>query len=258
MPTIVDTPPYDPGFFSCLATVLGALDAYERGAAGDGLRIQLSRGRYFDRSRGGNWWEYHFAPVRIGRQDGPDVPLGNHAALAFDAIVWDRRRAHDVLARHVRVAADVQQAVAQFRAQHLAGRPVVGVHFRGTDKPAELTSVVSYEEAIGRAQVELAQRGAGAVVFAASDERDFIAACQRAFGRRCVSTPAVRSRRGGPAVHVTTRNGFAAGREALIDCLLLAACDVLVRTSSNLGQFAGYFSPDMPVFKLNRSTFETE
>ena len=92
MPTVVDTPPYNPGFFSCMATVLGALDAYERGTAGDGLRVDLSRGRYVDRARGGNWW-MSLRPLRIGRQDGPDVPLGNHAALAFDAMVWERRRA---------------------------------------------------------------------------------------------------------------------------------------------------------------------
>jgi hypothetical protein len=256
MPTIVDTPPYDPGFFSCLATVLGALDAFERGAIGDGLRVTLGAGRYFDRARGPNWWEYHFEPLRLGRADGPEVALRGHAALAFGAIVYPRRKAHGLLRRHVRVRADVRAAVAAFWRQRIAGRPAAGVHFRGTDKVGELVSAVSYEQVIQRVRAELSRLGAAARLFVASDEQDFVVACTRAFGERCVFTGAERSRRGGPAVHVVARDPFRAGREALVDCLLLARCNVLVRTSSNLGQFAGYFSPAMPVIKLNRSTFE--
>jgi len=242
-----------------MATVLGALDAYERGAAGDGLRVDMNRGRYLDRSRGGNWWAYHFAPLRIGRQDGPDVSINNHAPLAYAAAVYDRRHAHALLARYVTLCDEVRETIEQFRARHFVGRPVVGLHFRGTDKPGELLNVVTYEQAIDRARLELDQLGPEAVIFVASDEQDFMLQCVQTFSPRCVWADADRSSRGGTPLHYAPRDPFRHGREALIDCLLLAESNVLVRTSSNLGAFAGFFSsPDTRVIKLNRSHFESE
>lgn len=264
---VVDVPFYDPGLFSFMATIVGAVDAYERGTlVASGLRVSFDKGRWLDESRGSNWWEYHMEPVCLGRQDGPVRHMSSrkmaHAELAFSAIVLDRNIAAPLVRRHIRPRAHVLEEVAAFRMARLQGRHVVGVHYRGTDKPVELQTVASYVDVLDAVSAEVAAAASRAArdvaVFVASDEEDFVAACRGRFPGMCVHTAATRSTLGGPAVHRSMTRPYDAAREALVDCLLLAGSDVLVRTSSNLGQFAGFFSPGMRVTRLNRSNFEKE
>ena len=56
----------------------------------------------------------------------------------------------------------------------------------------------------------------------------------------------------GTPIDVIQGDNWNKGRDAVLDCLLLSRCDVLVRTASNLGLCAAFFNPRLPVVLLNR------
>ena len=56
----------------------------------------------------------------------------------------------------------------------------------------------------------------------------------------------------GTPIDVIQGDNWNKGRDAVLDCLLLSRCDVLVRTASNLSLCAGFFNPRLPVVLLNR------
>lgn len=47
------------------------------------------------------------------------------------------------------------------------------------------------------------------------------------------------------------RGSYSAGETALIDCVLLSRCNLLIKTSSNLSLASTYFNPEIRVIELN-------
>ena len=71
----------------------------------------------------------------------------------------------------------------------------------------------------------------------------------RAGGARAGGADAGGERGGGPVDDLEA--GYRAGREVLLDTLLLARCDYLLKAASSVGEFATYFSP-----RLARDSFD--
>ena len=61
-----------------------------------------------------------------------------------------------------------------------------------------------------------------------------------------------RSSDGRPIDVVNEDRNHKKGVDAVIDCILLSRCQVLIRTSSNLSLCSTLFAPEMPVILLNR------
>jgi hypothetical protein len=59
--------PMNSGFFAVFNSVLGTLDAYEKGIYA-GLEINLNTGLYLDPHKGTNWWTYFFEPIYLGEK----------------------------------------------------------------------------------------------------------------------------------------------------------------------------------------------
>ena len=161
-----------------------------------------------------NMWEYYFEPVSSVRLDDARLAqrscqlrsremwylhhnssasvfayaYGIHASKAarFDGEWFDanRRRAHAVIARHVRVLPHISAQVDAFW-RRLPRGPVIGLHVRGTDKKTggpivRPAAYVPYVEAF------LKLRPA-ASVFLATDSAPFIDVLRERFGARLSS-----------------------------------------------------------------------
>lgn len=260
------------GFFSVFTTVLGALDALQAGEIDGALTVKLERGLYLDRRRGPDWWLYYFAPLMAGdaRKGGSGTRVLNDtetADFARRGLRLSRECAHRLIAAHIAIKPKIHSIVRTFSERHFGTRPVVAVHYRGTDKIRSLSRAdgrsniapstdKSYRAVFDAVRSVLADYP-NAVVFGASDETEFITAGE-ALSRRWkipfVATRSQRSSRGGPGVHVSRRvRAFDAGLEALVDCLLLASARHLVRTSSNVSHCATYFAPRMPVTLIRQA-----
>lgn len=254
----LDSPAYvgGAGFFHNFNIVLGCLDLYDRN---DNLLLTIdfdTSGLYYEASHGTNWWSYYFEdthyplikkqvkkPVLKRFNDGEKGELGNTIHYSMS-----RLRAHDLIEKYIHVKKEILEEVEAFYHKQLEGAFVIGVHYRGTDKWTE-AQVVSYEAVLAKID-ELLVEHPEAKIFVATDEPVFLEKISLYYGEKVCHINAQKI--AGYPVHYYSSECFLKGREALMDCLLLAKSDILVRTNSNLSSVSAFFNPRMQVINLNR------
>jgi hypothetical protein len=207
--------------------------------------------QYRDPGRSRNWLAYFFdvEPVRkpdfvirdlrqlhLGRGEIPTIEKG--AALR---------------AKYLPVRSEITQKVESFAAANMAGRNVLGVHFRGTDKTLEAPRVERevVTQTIGRFLQNYLHIDC---LFVASDEASFIPYIRDAFP----ALPVVSHEdmfRSDSIQNLYQQDlgegNYHKGEEALINCLLLSRCSALIRTTSFLSAWASIFNPALPIVLLN-------
>ncbi len=271
------------GFFSEFQSVLGAL-AFAEAHGAAAVRVDFQSPLYVDRARGQNWWTYYFreALMAVGagapstrdvRLDGVVTKYGRYGGFAdlvqgktpyFYPVTFgiDRIELHRLLARYIALRDEICEAVARFKSAHFnAGTFVVGMHYRGTDMTSAQnwkgrlthyrTAPVPYRiyaDEVRRVVEKAAPRAFQ--VFVATDESDCLDFMQREFGDSVIGVgDAPRARAGGQAVHLDRAlpvSGYEKGKSALVDSLLLASTDYLVKGRSNLSDASLVFSPSLP------------
>lgn len=141
------------------------------------------------------------------------------------------------------LAEDIATALRKNTAALFGESFPIGLHYRGTDKSVEAPRVPA-EVAIESARRALqAARAAGErepVLFVASDEQAFVTEIKtRLSGERVVCLDGALRSAAGSALH---KAGISAGarlaQEAMLDCLLLGQCRVLIKTASMLSAWS--------------------
>jgi len=244
------------GMFHNFNIVLGCLELLESNSS---LSLQIDfkqKGLYYEPALGPNWWSYYFEtsyfppqlqiskrPVIKTLKDMEKAELGN--AIHF---YGSKDLAHLLITKYLRVRPEIIAEVEAFSQTHFIGKQVIGVHFRGSDKWLE-TNPVSYEQATFAVK-QVVEAMEDCVIFVATDEQGFLDAMVQVFGSKVVFTASERSENQQP-LHYFTATPYKQGKEALVDCLLLAKSSTLIRTNSNLSAVSAFFNPTMQVINLN-------
>lgn len=249
--------PYEPGLFSAFATVLGLLEYHERWAhCYSGVVVDFgTSGLYYERPAGPNWWAYYFEPIGSlpGRDADRAVVTGDQHFYFATRVErrMSRKRAFELIRRHVRLLPFLREQVDSLVRDKFEGCFVVGVHYRGTDKFLDAPRVPYSTAAEAVSNAMLPAGRVPSKVYVATDEQGFLDYMRERFPDRVVCLAMHRSVDGTP-IDVIQGDNWNKGRDAVLDCLLLSRCDVLVRTASNLSLCAGFFNPRLPVVLLNR------
>lgn len=250
----------DAGLFSIYLQVLGALDVARR--VGCGIKLNFTTARYYDAKSGfSGWWGYYFETDRYFRNFeysggiAPEVPVSSQneiSKFAHLGKMFSRPYAH-FLSGHLRLKAGLSEEIKQYLDTNFRGHPVIGVHYRGTDKVEG-----AYKEADRLSYEKVCQTvdkaSAGGRIFVATDEQLFLDHMIGRYGSRVLYLDAERSGDGSP-VHLGNNStlpitGYLLGKEALLDACLLAKTNLLIRTKSNLSLVSAYMNPDLPVISI--------
>lgn len=244
---------YNPGMFSVLNTILGALDKFDKGEY-EGVSVDLGKsGLYYEKKMGNNWFEYYFEPIKINASDKPrDLTSKECGHLAMKTeCAMTREAAYNLLYNYFIVKSDINFEVTNFSDKYFRDKYIIGVHYRGTDKGSEAPKV-KYEAMLGEVVQQLRLiKSSDIAIFVATDEKKFLSYMKAQFPGLIVCQKAIRSK-DKKAVHYRSKDRFLVGKQALIDALLLSECNVLIRTTSNLSLWAGFFNPSLPIITLNR------
>jgi hypothetical protein len=169
----------------------------------------------------------------------------------YDAIL-NIEMAQDLISKYLVVNEDVIGEVDAFCRLHFSGRKVLGVHYRGTDKVLESPTVSpeTVRKNIGR-YLQLYPETER--IFIATDDLSFLQGVRTSPLRRPIvfRDDAVRSRDGSPVHRFSHTDRYAMNRDAIVNCLLLARCDALMKTSSILSDWSKLFNTSLPVVVLN-------
>jgi Putative papain-like cysteine peptidase (DUF1796) len=247
-------PIYNPGFFCAFNTVIGALDEYDRGVI-SGLSLDFgNKGWYYEAAHGNNWWEYYFEPLVLGKTPERLFPTYQKISYAYDAqFNMPPQRASELIQKYIRVKPHIIQQINDFYDQYLDCEFLIGVHYRGTDKIE--AEPVPYESVIDMLD-NLLREHTKAKIFISTDDDRFAAYIKRRLGNQIVMRDALRSDNG-IGIHMRQElNAYKKGEDAIIDCLLLSRCSLLIKMASYLSDCSIQFNPNIQVIKLNKSFSE--
>jgi hypothetical protein len=241
------------GFFAQLTYCLNVFRYCERHGAIPDIRLT---GLYVDHGRGPNWLDYYFDLVvpmtteqlarrvtctsKVG-ENGP--PLGSPMSVDEGAFI---------VRKYLQPKPHIKKLVDDFwRALHV-DRPVLGIHYRGTDKTE--TPRVSWQHCLTVVENYLSRHSTFAAVFAASDEQRFIDFIRNSLGDVPVyfRDDYFRSMDDRPVHTGIEGGGYEKGEDAVVNALLLAKCSTVIRTSSFLSAWASLFNPNLKVILLNK------
>ncbi len=246
----------DSGMFSVFNDVLALVKIYDRGDY-RGIRVDFgSKGLYYDARRGENWWGYYCEPVDYGLVSDPEEVFGDVPFSKRREAEWytKREEARALISKYIRFKPHILEEARAFEEENFEGCYMIGVHYRGTDKMKEEASVYYPHELYRFVMDKVRQlKRKDYRIFLATDDAGVVNLFASAFsGRVCYLEGASRSSSRGKPPHLLPHpDRYELGKEAILDCLLLSRCDLLVRTSSNLSLWSTFLNPALPVIELN-------
>lgn len=220
---------------------------------------------FYVRAKGENWLEYFFEVRELDENDKKLVGNGSIKISHVSDIdqlglpeMHDLRMnleyANQLLWSYLTIKSELMEYVDSYAERQFSNKTVLGIHYRGTDKKSEAKPVTRKFVAATISNYIDANPHVD-TLFVASDEGDFIEWIGQEFKHIDVLShdDTIRSKNG-IAIHVQPALGdnYIKGKEALVNSLLLAKCDALIRTSSFLSAWSSIFNPSLPVIMLNR------
>lgn len=209
--------------------------------------IRCSSPHYGTGVPGEDWLPLLLKQPQLGADTAtwPELVIGEFEHLPFfqDSLPDNLAQARDLFQSQF-VLADAISAELARQATALFGDAFpLGLHYRGTDKSLEAPKTppeVALASARRAMAAATAPDQARPVLFVASDERSFIQFIATSLvGERVVwMNDTLRSELGKPLHQSGISQRSRLAREALIDCLLLAHCRVLIKTASMLSAWA--------------------
>ncbi|WP_141699047.1 nodulation protein NodZ [Candidatus Thiosymbion oneisti] len=185
-------------------------------------------------------------------------PYGRYLLkTSYDARWYDfqRARAHEVIGKYVQVKDAISNRVDAFYREQMQGHLVLGIHLRGTDKGAARGAKNTRQKVKPEAYFPEVDRYLAvhpkAKLFVATDQAQYLQSLEERYAGRILSSDCYRSTSGFAPFQATSHSGYAKGAEVLIDVLLLARCDFLLKCASHVGEAALWFNPNLPSIDLN-------
>lgn len=244
------------GLFSVFHTVLGALDFMEQDDRCCGLGVNFeNKGFYYDKSLGENWWNYYFEPIEIGQKTDIIKKIPHYKKICWSVaseFAMSRERGYELIAKYIIPKPHIQKKIDLFCEKNFKNKHVIGIHYRGTDKCSE-AQIVPYCDVYDCVAAELIKLDKDYVIFVATDDMYFLSYMNAYFPGRIVCTDAIRSDSGAAVHFAETKLNYQKGEDAIIDCILLSKCDLLIKTDSNLSNCSIKFNPHIPYIMLNKS-----
>ena len=153
-----------------------------------------------------------------------------------------RALGREFTSKFIRVKTHVLDKVENFFEHHMRGKRVFGAHVRGTDLDYALPAFPSrYFEVLDGALAEDPE----ALLFLATDQEQFHRLFLERYGERVLSCDCTRSRNA-TAPHLAGGvRPYQLGEDALIDCLLLARTQHLLKCAASAGEYALYFNAEL-------------
>lgn len=211
-----------------------------------------------------NIWDYYFYPVSDAGYQPSDNPSYEYsidgfavatlpypfpyAELAHVKQIYPdkqlRKDMNELISSYIKIKKPTNNKIEEFYNNHLKDRFTVSIHLRGTDKHYE-TEPISLDRIF-----EEANKYAPCQFYIATDEQRLLEEAQQRLKGDVISYDCFRSKNNQAGIHYQTnypseRSRALLGEEALIDCILLSRCNLMIHTWSNLSISALLFNPDI-------------
>jgi len=208
---------------------------------------QLSEADSLNRA---NPWEFYFKPVA-------ELPVAAERDAHFCMTLLSSRgfpdgyprkmlishvqELRDIAVRYIQPSSDLQVELDELKKRILAGHKVLGVHFRGQEQKTMPYHPLSPTTAQMFSAIDVAiAKHQFTRIFVASEDQDYVDAILNRYPDLALTLPHFRTRSPLNAYRINPRpmHRYLLGKEILFDAFILASCDGLVSSTSNVTEFA--------------------
>jgi hypothetical protein len=197
-----------------------------------------------------NPWEYFFKPV-VEIPFSAELDAGFSMTLASSTgfpdgyprkmLISHVQELRDIAVRYIRPSSDLQVELDELKKRILAGHKVLGVHFRGQEQKTMPYHPLSPTTAQMFSAIDVAiAKHQFTRIFVASEDQDYVDAILNRYPDLALTLPHFRTRSPLNAYRINPRpmHRYLLGKEILFDAFILASCDGLVSSTSNVTEFA--------------------
>ncbi len=239
---------------------------------------------FLDPTMGGELWEQYFEPVmplsyQMFKEHSKTIDLSKHilklssdeaikiseehpeSVYSFPFGKWrtqdlgdldewyakERAKGRETIGTYVKPKAHILQKVESFYQENFSNKFVLGIHIRGTD--LHYAPVVSPAEYFPHIDAWL-EKEPTLKIFLATDQAQYIPVFEQQYGDRIVYSDAFRSDNEVAPFQRNELSPYKKGEDVLLDILLLSKVDFLIKGSSNVGEMAMYFNPNLECLDL--------
>lgn len=157
-----------------------------------------------------------------------------------------RALGREYIQKYISVRPGIVAKVDAFISAHFKNQYMIGIHIRGTDFAyASPTPITRYfEETDGI----IKQKGKkDCLVFLATDQQQYLEAFQARYKDKLVYSNALRSDNHIAPFRLAVEDGYRKGEDVLIDVLILAACNHVLKGAAAVGEMALWFNDSLLV-----------
>lgn len=245
------------GLFSLVSSVVCHLHLSERYGLVPFVDFSHVHSEYRDSSHSeagqinrANPWEFYFKPVVeipvVAERDARfSMTLASSTGFPDGyprkMLISHVQELRDIAVRYIQPSVELASELEEVKTHVLAGHKVLGVHFRGQEQKTMPYHPLSPTLAQMFAAINTAiAKHHFTRIFVASEDQDYVDAILNRFPKLALTLPHFRTRSPVNAYRINPRpmHKYLLGKEILFDAFVLASCDGLVSSTSNVTEFA--------------------
>ena len=263
------------GFFSTFLGVLNQLKWCEQNTKTPVVYWPKDGLYYDERGINGitsdNVWDYYFYPVSSLSYEATDNPSYKYTLdgfavatlpfpfpyVGYDKIIQIypdrdvRQQMNRLISTYIKIKEPTLDKIESFYKKQIEDVFTVSIHLRGTDKYHEIAPV-SLEHIFTEAN-----KYSPCQFYVATDEEQLLEEARKKLNGPVISYDCFRAAQSKQGVHYNIeypeeRSRALLGEEALIDCILLSRCNLMIHTWSNLSISALLFNPGLEHLHLGK------
>lgn len=227
-----------------------------------------------------NGWNCFFEPIIFNREDNEVNPVQalnfhhdhflhdqlciNHW-MAYDEHLSYRESINRILNKYIKIKQPILNETANIYKGHLEGFYCIGVHVRWGaahigESPKGTPTIESYIAEVSNI-MQITQTPHPFKIYIATDSQEVIQAFEKHFSKDLLfylSAPRSLHREESHLIYENAeywlshpsefhqkKPGYLGGLTVLLDCLLLAKCNVFIHSTSNVSEFVSFYSPNI-------------
>jgi len=254
---VLGAPAYHPGFFSAFFTVLGFLEDCERDER-NGYSVDFgTEGAFYEPSKGSNWWTYYFASLEkqcAQRADKKFVQEEEKTYFSFNTLNHGRVEVNALINKYIRIHPEIQREVDFFDDTQIQSSPLIGVSFQRPDRiraaaNRDFSGFYSKIDGLLEDDIFFIHK-----IFVSTDDEEFLEKMISRYGERVIYRDVPRGDKVASAFYETLTPNYDRGFNELVDCLLLAKSETILKTNSHIATAAGFFNPQLDLVTIRTVT----
>lgn len=253
---ILKNPTFHPGFFSAIFTVVGFVQECEKEGWLGYLVDFEDKGNFYEPLMGTNWWSYYFEPIYSQPpflHDDRIITEDQKMQFGFQTLFENRVEVAQSIEKFIHVNENVQNIVDAAIDRLFAGARVIGLNYLRPERAFNNANVgyTHFFTAVDKLLTE--ERLLDARIFVSTDDEGFLQEVINHYGARVVYRNIPRYVDNSKPFYNSSTPNYDRGLDEIVECLLLAECEAIVRTNSHISTAASFFNPTLKFITVRPS-----